>query len=250
MTPLADINDFNGAVDNSIIFTIDMAGYKLANGNNIVSESSTFADPPMLFTEWLTLNDLMKNQGTSDFTMKFRKQRNKSTGMEVRLAKLKDAVIDGNGNITYYWETPATKEGEDPNAPKFKVDPARQFEIEPNPEKKYTLAIQIVDFMKWIDTQPEGKELTSRDIKDVLEVSYVKVFNTAPSFHWQGMNYRASQMDASVYPTDIGDPQWRKKHGDYSFLDKHLTGLINSMAFWRNPMASMANKRLKNLRNK
>ena len=77
-------------------------------------------------------------------------------------------------------------------------------------------------------------------------MSEIKVSSNDPSFQYQGLNYRLSSIDGSIYPTDIPDPVWGPRHnnGD-GLIGKHLQGLINGMAFWKSPMASMLTKKLR-----
>lgn len=84
-------------------------------------------------------------------------------------------------------------------------------------------------------------------MKEILEVSDIKVFSTSPAFHYQGANFNASQIDASIYPTSISNPVWGPRHGDKSgyFLGKHLYSLLQSIDFWLNPMSSMLTGKLR-----
>ena len=81
--------------------------------------------------------------------------------------------------------------------------------------------------------------ITEEDVRVLLESAYVQVLCNDPSFHWQGSNWAATQLDASVYPTEIAPRVWNspKLHGDSggrmsNFLCKHLTGLINQIGFF------------------
>ena len=240
MTPLVMLKNYNGDTKTSVFFTIDMAGYKLSNPKNVVE---AWTPKVTMLSEFLTLNDLLKHQGMTDFTKKFRKHRNKTTGNEVNIAKLKKAELHVNDMI-FTWKTPATIDPEKPNKPVSKVNPS-DFSIVPNPEKEYTISITIIDFLPWAKTKPEGEPLNGKDIKEVLEVANIQYWSDAPSFHWQGGNYNSTQLDASMNPTDISDPIWRKIQGDSMIVDKHLGGILASMGFFHNPMASMATKVLK-----
>ena len=102
-----------------------------------------------------------------------------------------------------------------------------------------------MEFWDWLDVF-EGDKITRFNMKEILEVSSVQVFSNSPSFHWQGGNFNLSQLDGSIYPTEISNPVWGPRHGDPSgyFLDKHLWGLLKQMGFWLNPMASMLTSKL------
>jgi len=240
LTPLVDLVIYNGDTKSSVFFVVDMAGYKLSNSKNV---EESFTPRISVLSEFLTLPDLLKHQGMTKFTQKFRKARNKSTGNEVNVAKIKKAELKGD-DIWYTWETPITFDPKQPNRPASKVD-WDSLEIIPNTNSIYTIKIAIIDFIPWLKTKPEGEPLTAKDIKEVLEIANIQYWSDSPSFQWQGSNYNSSQLDASLNPTDIADPVWRNIQGDSAIVDKHLGGILASISFWRNPMASMANKILK-----
>jgi hypothetical protein len=253
-TPFFDLTKYNGHL-NSILFLInDLAGSYLAK-TNLYKESITIIEKPdsiiiesMLMQEYLQLADLMKSQGMSNFTRKFRKQRTKVLGTENKLSKLVDVDIDKPDNsITFKWLTDATTPIYPDDYQYKEVDPESK-ELINDPSKVYELNIKILQFFDWLDVF-EGQTVTEKELKEIFKVSNVQVWSSDPSFHWQGMNYWSSQLDASIYPTDIKPKRWDKPelHGeDNAFIGKHLTGLINGIAFWLSPMASMLNKILKN----
>lgn len=224
-TPLVDIEDFNGSITNSYFILVDIAGKRLIN-------------PDLL--ESVTLDDLKNSM--SDLTLKFRKDRNKTTGTENRVSKLIQ-VDYRNGNLMFRWLTEPTENEADPNRDIYNIDKIGNLSIDKS--KTYELDIEILDFSQWLDTYPEGYVITSKDIKDILDVAFVKVWSSSPSFWWQGMAFRLTQLDGSIYPCKIPDKFWGKLHGKESLVDKHLGGLINQISFWANPMASMATKFLK-----
>lgn len=76
------------------------------------------------------------------------------------------------------------------------------------------------------------------------------ILHNCGAFHWQGSNYWLSQLDGSIYPTDIEPKVWNAPnlHGDgQNFLCKHLYGIIRQISFFGNQMASMADKELRKL---
>lgn len=189
--------------------------------------------------EW-TLETLKAKDSISDFTMKFRKQRNKIMGTENKTAKLLDCFInEPDDSITFVWKTPATKD----DKKKKRVQPLN-LELIPNEEGYYEVQLKILKFFSWLDTNPIENEITSKDIKDILEVSDVQIYNSSPSFQYQSYNFNNSQVGTAIYPTDIAPKFWNK-YNDNAFLDKHLYGIVRNIDFWLNPMASMLTKRLK-----
>lgn len=202
--------------------------------------------------EW-TLETLKSKDSISDFTMKFRKDRNKLMGTENTTAKLVDCFVNEIDNsITFVWKTKATDYKSDKakslgiykdKDKKARVSPLN-LQLLPNDENQYEVQLKILKFFDWLDTTPVGNEITNKDIKDILEVSDVQVFSSSPSFQYQAYNWNNSQVGTAIYPTDIAPKVWNK-YNDNAFLDKHLYGIIRNIDFWLNPMASMLTKRLK-----
>ena len=251
-TPFFQLRDYNGHTKNIMVLINDLAGSCLKN-DNLYKESIQLIDkpdsiilPPNSLNEYLQLADLMKNQGMSDFTKKFRKIRTKVMGTENRVSKLVDCEINKDQNyVTFKWITDATTGY--PKDYKYKeVDPNNLGLID-DPSKVYEMDIKILQFFDWLDVF-EGQEITEKELKEIFKVSNIQIWSSDPSFQYQGMNWWSSQLDASIYPTDIKPKRWNlpDRHGDdNAFIGKHLTGLINGIAFWLSPMASTLNKKLK-----
>ena len=159
------------------------------------------------------------------------------------------AIFSWLTEVTHF-ESPVSK---DRKIPKYathlpgETDYEKDFTIIPDPSKTYTLQVEIVDLVKWVETYPSKDEITMADLKEVLNLAAIRVWSTSPSFHWQGMNANISKLDGSIHPTDIEPKYWNQPflHGDVYFLDKHLAGLINAMPFFLNPMASMLTRTLR-----
>jgi len=195
------------------------------------------------FDEGLRLSDLMKSAGASDFTKKTRASRVSTMGPEVKNAKLVYSEINEEEDwVLFQFTTPATKGY--PKDHKYKAtDPNRDFKIVSLPSKTYTMEIKILKFFEWLKTTPN--EITNKDIEDVLKVADVQVFSDDISQQYQGMNYNLSLFDGSTHPTSIPPTFWDKYHKSDQFLSKHLTGLINSIAFYIPQMRQMLIKDLK-----
>jgi len=186
--------------------------------------------------EFVTLNDLKSVDTISNFTQVWRKDRNRVMGAENITAKLIDCVIDeADRSVTFQFLTEATELGNDPET----------FKIKRNRSRTYEIQIKILEFFDWLDAF-EGEKIGRKEINEILEVSNVQIFSTSPSFHWQGMNYNLSQIDASIYPTDIPNSVWGPRHGDPSgyFLDKHTYGLLRQISFFAQQMGSMLTGKL------
>jgi len=253
-TPLLDLALWNGNLAPAQFMLVDLGG-RFGRMNNFLWEGS-YRHLPL--EEDISLSDV-RNYGMSALTSKFRKDRDLSKQPENRSAKLIQCDLNPDNSVTFSWLTevtqyasPVDKSHPIPKYPKG-VTPKEAtpgtFELIPDPSKTYTLQIQLVDFMKWLDTYPNKEEITTKDIKDIFDVSSIKLWSTSPSFHWQGMNYYLSKLDGSIYPTDIAPQYWNQPalHGDTYFLDKHLYGLLSSqtLPFFYSPMASMLTKKLR-----
>lgn len=83
---------------------------------------------------------------------------------------------------------------------------------------------------------------TKLDLKSVKAFLWtcdqMQLWSNSPSFHWQGFNFHLSQVNASIFPTNIPDTKWRNIHGDVAALDKHLLDLMVHIRFFLNQMAS------------
>jgi len=189
--------------------------------------------------EW-TLETLKAKDSISDFTMKFRKDRNKIMGAENKTAKLLDCFLnEPDDSITFVWKTPATEDGKI----KKRVSPL-SLELLPNEEGFYEIQLKILNFFSWLDTNPIKDIITEKEMKEIIRISEVQVYSSSPSFQYQAYNWNNSQVDTAIYPTDIAPKVWNK-YNDNAFLDKHLYGIIRNIDFWINPMASMLTKKLK-----
>lgn len=250
--PLLNIQDFNGPLYPAMFFVVDIAG-EYGKKNNKVDlrresvEKTLYPHYYGSFKEFVTFDDLNSTDVISAVTQRTRRERNRELGAENRLAKLVDVNIDTvEDHVTFIFKTQATTPIYPDDATYQKVDP-NTFTLQRNSEKQYELYLRILNFFEWLNgTKPDAEEVTQQDVKDVLKVNNVQVFSTSPSFHWQGFNFWMSQLDGSIYPTDIRPTQWDNIHGDgQAFLDKHLYGLIRGIDFHTNYMASTLTKRLK-----
>ncbi|HNQ21398.1 MAG TPA: hypothetical protein PKI46_10090, partial [Bacteroidales bacterium] len=252
--PLIKLRSYNGSIHNAIIFTVDLAGAYLINNKQFESIEKKENYPTIQckgsLLEYLTYPAYKKNAGLSDFTSKWKKDRKKVMGKdENKIAKLIQCDINEEKDyVDFFWLTESTedKKNQDSiyNKPKKEVDP-NTFELKNNPSKTYTFQLRILDFFKWLDTYPNKKEITAKDIKDILYVSNIQIWDSNPSFQFQGFNYINTLFDASIYPETRPPKVWNKYHNDNSFLGKHGQGIMNHMNLYKNNMASMLTKQLK-----
>jgi hypothetical protein len=193
------------------------------------------------FSENIRLTDLQKHAGASDFTKDWIEIRRKIKGPGNKSAKLKSMRVNRKSDyIIFIFKSKPTYD-----AISKAVNPST-MEIDRN-VREYTQYLKIKDFFKLAETKPgyNKKEMTRKEIKEILRVADLQVFCDDPSFHWQGDNYIISLFDGSLYPTNIAPEHWKGFHNDDNFLCKHLSMIINSIDFFLNPMSSMINKYLK-----
>ncbi len=256
--PLMDLKDFNGNLAPGNFILVDLGG-RFGHQTNFVWEGKILFSGEGL-NEEVYLKDFDK-YGMSDLTATFRADRNASGQQEVKTAKLIQCDLTPEGSAIFSWLTEPTKLASPvlpggqipPNHQKYdakhkpmEVDP-KTFELIPNPSRTYTLQIEVVDLLKWVDTYPDKTEIGPEDFKDILSVCSIRLWNSSPSWHWQGMNANLTRLDGAIHPTDIMPKVWNQpdRHGDVYWLDKHTSGLLANIAYWKNNMASMLTKKLR-----
>jgi len=214
--------------------------------------------PLQNITESLRLSDLKKNVGMSDLTKGFANRRKSLVNSVVKDGKKKysptgtdkliECEIDETANhITFIWLTEVTPDvelyGKDYEYGEVSIEGSKS--LTRNKSKTYELKIRIMDFFSWLDTYPDKTEITRKDMKDILDVSDIKLSSNDPSFQFQGINYKLTQFDASIYPENRPDKVWGKRHNDDNLLTKHLNSILANIEFWKNPMSNMLTKKLK-----
>lgn len=253
VTPIMPLELYNSGSDPAIIFIVDIGGDLTDPKNQIPRKmEGTEVYSPRL-DEWVTLRALQNPASVDAFTRNFQSIRRKAVGAENITAKPLSVFYNEEKDfMRFTFVTTATTPVYPPDMKYKKVDPKHNFALKRNPDKQYHMQIQILEFMKWLkETRPDemaDQPITRKEIKDVLDVAYVQVWCSCGAFHWQSSNYNLSQLDGSIYPTDIAPHYWNQPHlhGDgENFLCKHLAGFVNQIDFFLNPMAAMATKVLR-----
>jgi hypothetical protein len=192
--------------------------------------------------ENLRIVDLQKHAGTSDFTKDWVEIRRKILGTGAKTVKLKSMKVNRKKDyITFLFKSFPTYD---------KIVKAVDFP-DTNKDKSvkmYTQQIMILDFFKLAETKPgyNEKELSRKEIKEILNVADVKVSCDCKSFQFQGMNHILTTFDASIYPELRPPKVWNKWHKDDNFTCKHLDMLLTQgLNIYLNNMTSMINKYLK-----
>jgi len=246
--PLIHLEDFNGPLTPAMFFVVDISGTRGDRKNKVdLKREGSISLSCIGKLEELTLGDFKATDSASAFTKRTRRQRNQAVGAENTTAKLVDVDINTvEDHVTFIFKTTATIPIYPPGT-KFQKTNPDTLSLQRNSDKSYELHLRLLNFFEWKEAQDIGQALTAKDIKEVLGVADLQVFSTSPSFHFQGANYYCSQVDSSIYPTNIEPQFWNSPdlHGKDYFLDKHLFGLLRSIDFFLNQMANMLTKRLR-----
>jgi len=157
-----------------------------------------------------------------------------------RFTKFVQMKIDeGNDWVTFYFLTEATPLIY-PKDHEYTDTIATTKGLESNPSKLYELQMRFLG----ISELKKTPEINAQKIKEWLWNTDFQVWNNAPSFHWQGFNYKMSQLDGSIHPTDIAPKVWNEVHGN-TYLDKHLVDLFINLKFFLNQMAGAVLNKVK-----
>lgn len=191
------------------------------------------------FSESLRLSDLKGHAGISNFTNKWRKDRQKLKGAGNKSAKLIEMRVNKKEDYISFI---------------FLSEPTYAFDtktiVPPDMHLKkdnlYTEEIRLINFLSLLQTDPNFKNfesITLDDIKKAIKASDCKVRCDCPSQWYQGFDYYLTQYDAAIDECDIEPKRWDKPHnaGD-SIICKHLSLITNSIEFYIPVMAGMIKK--------
>lgn len=250
MTPVLSIEMFNGVTKLYTIICVDLTGR--FGDKELQPEKESVCNASNRFDEWLTFKNLNTPDAISSLTKSYRDLRNKLVKPENFTAKLTDCMYDKTeDHVTFIFTTTATIPQYPKNYEFDKTDSNKDFELIPNPDKKYEVKIRVLKFMEWLkDTRPDrlaDTPISWAEIKDVLDVAYIQVQCSCPADWWQGLAYNRTQLDGAIIPCKITPKVWNAKnlHNEEGFLCKHAYGIIRSIAFFENQMTSKLNKVLK-----
>jgi len=192
--------------------------------------------------ENLRLSDLKKHAGTSTLTDKFRLDRQRIKGSGARSVKIKSMKVNRKQDfIQFTFLSVPTYKSMSIAIAFPDVDTTKKV-------RSYTEEIRILDFFKLAETKPGyiEKEMTVKEIKEILNVADIKLSCNCPAFQLQGSNYILTTFDAAIYPELREPKRWNQYHKDDNFICKHLGILISSgLNIYINNMTGMVNKFLK-----
>jgi hypothetical protein len=250
MTPLWRMETFNDNPNKGLYVAIDLCGSRFVDKEMYTKIKESVEEELKVYpvqgrlSEFIKIANLQEPSAMSPFTMGFRKERTKLMGTENLHAKLIDVILEkGNDSITFQFLTSSTpKYGKDYQ---YKSTDPQTKDLKPNPSKTYEIDIQLLQFFSWLKTYPDKTKITAKDIRDIFDVCYCKVWSDSPDFHWQGKNWALTQLDGSIYGTDIAPTVWKKRLGGEYMLSKQMYGLFKNIKFFYTNMSKMLNRKLK-----
>lgn len=192
--------------------------------------------------ENVTLSDLKKNIGASDFTKDWLEIRRKLVGPGNKSSKIKSMKINRKqGYVTFVFESVPSYFDKKVQV----VDPSSLTLSKK--AKKYREEIRFLKFFEWAQTKPGYKEneLTNKEVREIFNVCDIQYFCSCGSFQFQGMNALSTILDGSIYPETRMPTRWADFHHGNSLTCKHLSMIFNSMGLFLTNMTSMINKYLK-----
>jgi len=203
---------------------------------------STIYQQEFQLHENIQILDLAKHSGVSSFTSKFAKERQKIKGAGNRSAKLVEMRVNQNEDyVTFVFLQEPTH--------KFDTKVTQPPSMELVPDNLYTQQIRFENVFSLLKTDPnftEFRNITLDQVKELLKAGDIKMFCDCPSFHWQGQNFNMTQLDASIFPTEIPPTYWNNFHKGEQLVCKHLDLMLANVNFFIPIMSSMFFKYLRN----
>lgn len=217
----------------------DSCGHNHVHGESC-GHGKSINDSPTFKLEELTVLDF-KSGALDDFRMQFRRDRTGITGVETQSAKMLSAVKKNKGkDVLFTWKTIPTYK------PAQKTKPKSGFAL--TNAQSYQMQVLFIDFYEYMEkvfetNTTEGLKLSQfREIANAVDV---KLSCLCPAWHFGGYNYELTQFNASLYPTNIPNPDWTQRLKDWAsesgqsgtmgLLCKHLGGpggLMANITFW------------------
>jgi len=220
------------------------------------------------FEENVTLPDLMKNRGMSPKSAFFKAERRRKMGNEFpNNSKFIKCSLARTGAMDFYFLAESTR--------KYKKGHKRKsanikngYKLEQNPSELYQITIRVLDFKKWLDVHPDKKQITDKDIIEILMIANVEIDSDVPGWYWQGGTYWLQQLGGTIYKRRVKKPKhWNRPtgkmkkdkwgnqkpptggHGDSRyFLDKITQSIVNSIGRYVKDMARAATDELRKKR--
>ena len=224
-----------------------------------------------------SLKDLSKKEPdiiAAPHTRHFSAERRGIMGDSPKNTKLISSKYDKDKDyITFYFLTSATEKYE-PNHQYKTVNPSLSFSLQKDPSATYQIWLRFFRVSQLFNlsksrqqkkayhpqsnnkVQGSANKVSIEEVKAWMWSTSFQLWCDDPSYHWTGRNYFMSQLDASVFPTDIapthrhigpnGKPVlgWLDLRGE-SLLSKHLLDLFTHIKFFINQMAGSLLKQIR-----
>ena len=238
-TPPMPIERFGGNLSGSLIIPVDLAGDRFIDPK---SYSKKHID------EKVQLDDLRNNQGISSFGKGHLDIRKDVMKAETGNSKLTITELVDGKHVDFVFASPSTDIYPDDFVHR-EAPIEDDYDLERNPQKEYLITIRVLDVVGWLETYPDKTEITRKDIKEILDVSFIEIDSSVPAFYWQGGAYWLQQLDGTIYKKPIIAPKfWNRAdlHGDGNFfIDKITQRIFNQIGFYEQQMASALQKVLR-----
>lgn len=222
--PIQNINDFNGTLDGSLFFVIDLAGYLGDSSQRTrVIEKVSYAKTLKNLIEGLTIPEIRSGAVSKRNKDWLRKRRQDgSTGSflkEVNWVENEDSIyLVYHSKPTY--ETTVTNYSPSGNS---------------YPDNHYIVQIQFLGVSRYLGSKDQFKLLSPKEQGDLIlkmiDTAEVKLWSSDPSWIFQGSFEAFEKEDASIYPlwSPRGSGIWDSKHGLSPHITKHTVEVLETV---------------------
>lgn len=222
MGPVQKIEDFNGSLDGSLFFMIDLAGY-LGNPNlrTRIIENKVYSKSLKSLTEGLLLSDI-KTNAISDLNKKFLNLR-RTDGKSGSYFKDANWIESDDSVYLVFHVNPTydkTVTNYSPSGNEYK-------------DNKYIVQVQFEEVSKVLGDKETFKSFTPKEqgelVLQMINECEIKLWSSDPSFVFQGAFEAMSDLGASIYP--MWGPRhstgiWAQRHGTEIHETKHISEIL------------------------
>lgn len=261
-TPFVDIELFNGVVQGSYFFAVDLGGRfsdrkmltkKIESRDESPKETGFLAQFSTLEEglrsldeEGFTVADFKKN-AASDRNKEFLtlRRRDGEPGSFLKSAtfnkRLNTLLLQFDSNITYDPKAGITTKG-------FNGGSKGNYKPHSKMASKYRVQVQFEEVEKHVGTLPEFLELSKGEqvafIREMIKTCPVKVHSNDKSWYWQGAWENADYLGYAIHPFKgtSGNGIWSKRHQGESpaiYITKHILEVMSVIPFLAADIAKM-----------
>lgn len=191
----------------------------------------------VLLLEDINLQQLLHSP-VSPSIQAYSDERQKIQGPTTETTEFLDTIYDpGKDIVIFKFLTEATEKygAEHPYKDTNPVS-TPPFGLEGNPSKSYEIWIGFYPLKEKLTGILAGAEPSADNVKQALNDCFIRIWSSAPSFHYQGFNFNLSRKGAALFPTNMPPEKWKNVHGQ-GLLDKHTLELVTSLPFYMNQFA-------------